>query len=63
MKKELPIGIGKVMSSLAGTLAKTKLDLEKNQKFISKIRNYSLIAIFPIFISFIPNILSPVDLV
>ena len=53
LKKELPIGIGKVMSSLAGTLAKTKLDLEKNQKFISKIRNYSLIAIFPIFISLI----------
>ena len=53
MKKELPIGIGKVMSSLAGTLAKTKKLLEENQGFIEKIKKYSLIAIFPIIIALV----------
>lgn len=53
LKKELPIGIGKVMSSLAGTLAKTKKLLEENQGFIEKIKKYSLIAIFPIIIALV----------
>lgn len=51
LKKELPIGIGRVMSSLAGTLSKTKMLLEENQKFISGIKKWSLLAIVPIAIS------------
>ncbi|MDD2465736.1 MAG: hypothetical protein PHI97_17190 [Desulfobulbus sp.] len=51
LKNELPIGIGRVMSSLAGTLSKTKMLLEENQKFIAGIKKWSLLAIIPIAIS------------
>ncbi|WP_419174443.1 dCTP deaminase domain-containing protein [Desulfosediminicola sp.] len=53
LRKELPIGIGKVMSSLSGTLAETKMQLNEYESLINKVKKYSLIAILPIAIALI----------